>query len=170
MELIDILPQESWGSLEKEVNSKFGVNACVFNKYGARITNYQKWANRLCPAVKGNDRGQTYICAVANRNAMMHAMRTKKPVIEECDAGLMKAVVPIFVGDEFLGVAGGCGVMLDDSEVESFLIKRITGIDEEDIESLSDDIHRITADGVQSLLQYVQEKVDSIVSNFAKEK
>jgi len=169
MKLIDILPQEGWVSLEKQLNSKFGVNACVFDRDGARITDYQNWANRLCPVVKGNQKGQTYICAVANRNVITQAMETRKPVFEECDAGLMKAVVPIFVGNEFLGVAGACGVMLDDSNVEFFLIKKITGIDEQDIKGLSDDICRITTDDVKSLLEYVQEKVDRILSNFEKE-
>ena len=97
---------------------------------------------------------------------MARAMETRKPVTGECDAGLVKLVVPIFVGDEFLGIAGGCGLLLDDSEVESFLVSKITGIDENEIKNLSDDIGKITADKAESLIAYIQEQIGRIVSGF----
>ena len=155
MKLIDILPLEQWVELEKRINNRLGLNAAVFDKDGIRITDFRNWANRLCPVVKTNEKGQSFICALANQNMMAQAMQTRKPVAGECDAGLVKLVVPIFVGDELLGIAGGCGLLLDDSEVESFLVSKITGIDENEIQSLSDDINRITADKAESLIEYV---------------
>jgi len=65
------------------------------------------------------------------QNIALQARKTKKPVIGECDAGLLKLTVPIFVGDEFLGVGGGCGLLTDDSEVETYLISMTIGVDEE---------------------------------------
>ena len=50
------------------------------------------------------------ICAPGNQNFMAQAEKTRKPVIAECDAGLVKIAVPIFNKDEFLGTAGGCGL------------------------------------------------------------
>ncbi|MBW1940951.1 MAG: hypothetical protein JRI28_06195, partial [Deltaproteobacteria bacterium] len=67
------------------------------------------------------------------------------------------------VGDEYLGVAGGCGLILDDGEVESFLISKTTDIDEDEIESLSDDISKITTDKAESLVAYIQKEIDRIV-------
>jgi ligand-binding sensor protein len=169
MKLTDILPLEKWVELEKEIHNRHGLNAAVLDKDGIRITDYRNWANRLCPVVKSNEKGQSFICAVANQNMMAQAMETRKPVTEECDAGLVKLVVPIFVGDEFLGIAGGCGLLLDDGEVESFLVSKTTGIDEKEIQGLSDDISKITADKIESLIEYVQEQMDRIVSDFEKQ-
>ena len=169
MKLTDILPLEKWVELEKQIHNRFGLNASVFDKDGMRITDYKNWANRLCPVVKSNEKGQSFICAVANQNMIAQAMETRKPVTEECDAGLLKLVVPIFGGDEFLGIAGGCGLLLDDGEIESFLVSKITEIDEQEIQSLSNDINRITSDKIESLIESIQEQIHSIVSGFEKQ-
>ena len=73
------------------------------------------------------------------------------------------------MGDEFLGIAGGCGLLLDNGEVESFLVSKITGINEKEIQSLSDDINRITADKAEFLVEFVQEQIDRIASGFEKQ-
>jgi hypothetical protein len=52
MELLDILPIEKWIELEKEINEGSGLNASVFDAGGIQITDFKKWANRLCPFVK----------------------------------------------------------------------------------------------------------------------
>jgi len=161
MKPTDILPLEQWVELEKEIHNRHGLNAAVLDKDGMRITDYKNWANRLCPVVKSNEKGQSFICAVANQNMMAQAMETRKPVTEECDAGLLKLVVPIFVGDEFLGIAEGCGLLLDDSEVDSFLVSKTTGIDEKEIQGLSDDISKITADKAESLIESIYTGTDT---------
>jgi len=164
MKLIDILPPDQWLELEIKIHDMFRLNAAVFDKDGLRITDYKNWANRLCPVVKGNEKGQSFICAVANQNMMAQAKDTKKPVTDECDAGLIKIVIPIFVGDEFLGIAGGCGLLPDGGEVESFPVSKVTGIDEEEIQGLSDDIDIIKADKAKSLIEFIQEQIHRIVS------
>ena len=42
----------------------------------------------------------------SDANFMAMAKQTRKAVIEECDAGLMKVVVPIIVDGEFIGAVG----------------------------------------------------------------
>ena len=103
MKLTDIYPIEKWMAFEKKIHERSGLDANVFNPNGIRITEYKEWVNRLCPAVKAIDKGQSYICAVAHMNIAAQAMKTRLPAIEECDAGLIKIVVPIFIGDEFAG-------------------------------------------------------------------
>jgi len=169
MKPIDILPLEKWLELEKEISNRFGLSPAVLDKDGIRVTDYKKWANRLCPVVNANEKGQSSICAVANQNMMAQAMETRKPVTEECDAGLVKLVVPIFVGDEFLGMAGGCGLLPEDGEVDSFLVSKTTGIDEKEIQGLSDDISKITAGKAESLGEFIQEQINRIVSGFEKQ-
>ena len=48
--------------------------------------------------------------------------------------------------------------------VESFLVSKITEIDEKKIQSLSNDINRITSDKIESLIESIQEQIHSIVS------
>ena len=170
MTLLDILPIEKWIGLEKEINKRSGLNASVFDAKGIRITDFKKWANRLCPVVKANEKGQSYICAVAHQNAANQAKKTRGPAIIECDAGLAKVVVPIFVDDEFLGVAGGCGLLQKGSEVDNFLINKTTGIDVGEIENLSDDIATISIAKLKAVIKYIEKELEWIVHDFSKQR
>ncbi|UCH21944.1 MAG: PocR ligand-binding domain-containing protein [Deltaproteobacteria bacterium] len=166
MKLTELLPLEKWVELEEEISDKFGIAANVFDVNGIRITNYKNWVNRLCPVIKANEKGQSFICAVAHMNIAMQAMQNKKPVIEECDAGLAKPVVPIFAGNEFLGAICGCGLLLEDGEVDAFLVHKITGIPEGEIESLSNDIETIAARHVEALINFMEKRINQIVTDF----
>ena len=166
MELTDLLPLEKWKELEKEITRKSGLDANIFNIDGIRITDYKNWANKLCPAIKATDKGQSYICAVAHMNLSAQAKQTQESLVEECDAGLVKIIVPIFKKDEFLGAVGACGFLLDHGEVDSFLVNMTTGIDEKDIERLSADIETISSEKARIILSFVEEEIRKIISKF----
>jgi len=166
MELTDLLPLEKWKELEKEITCRSGLDANIFNTNGIRITDYKHWANRLCPAIKATDKGQSYICAVAHMNLSAQAKQTQKSLVEECDAGLAKIIVPIFKKDEFLGTVGACGFLLDGGEVDSFLVNMTTGIDEEDIERLSADIETISTEKTRTVVSYIEEEISKIIIKF----
>jgi len=166
MELTDLLPLEKWKELEEEITRRSGLDANIFNIDGIRITDYKNWANRLCPAIKATDKGQSYICAVAHMNLAIQAKQTQKSLVEECDAGLVKIIVPIFVKDAFLGAVGACGFLLDDGEVDPFLVNMTTGIDEEDIERLSADIETISTEKARIVVSYIEEEISKIISKF----
>jgi ligand-binding sensor protein len=101
-------------------------------------------------------------------NIAVQAMRTKKTVIEECDAGLVKMVVPVFVADNFVGAIGACGFLLDDGEIDTFLINKMTDIDEEEIERLSEGIPAITTAEAESLSNYITDRIEEIISSRTK--
>ncbi len=166
MKMVDIAPRERWIGLEKDVSDRFGLNAAVFDNEGARITDFVNWGNPLCPLIKGHPKGQRYICAVAHQNIAGQAAKTKKPVIGECDAGLVKIAVPIFLGDDFVGIAGGCGSMMSGSEVESFFVNQTTEIDEEEIKRLSQDIKVMMKAEAQAVVAFIQERIDGLVKDF----
>ena len=168
MELTDLLPLEKWKEFEKEITRKSGLDANVFGIDGVRITDYKNWANRLCPAIKATDKGQSYICAVAHMNLATQAKQTHASLIEECDAGLIKIIVPVFVKDEFLGAVGACGMLLDEGEVDPFLINMTTGINETEIEKLTSDIGSISLEKAQSLLAYIETKLSEIINEYDK--
>ena len=168
MKLTDLLPLEKWKELEKEITRRSGLDANIFNTDGIRITDYKNWANRLCPAIKATDKGQSYICAVAHMNLAVQAQQSQKSLIEECDAGLVKIIVPVFVKDEFLGAVGACGFLLDNGEVDPFLVNMTTGIDEEDIERLSVDIDTISTEKAKTIVSYIEEEISRIISKIDK--
>ena len=166
MKLVDILPLEKWVEIEKEINRRSGLNSAVYDVEGVRITDFKKWANQLCPALRETEKGQKFICAVAHQNIAAQAIKTRKTIVDECDAGLMKFAVPIFVADEFLGVAGGCGMLRDQQQVDAYLVHRTTGMDEETVEKLAANIETVPQDRLLSVIDYLEEKVAQVVLEY----
>jgi len=163
MELTDIAPLETWRELEKRINERSGMNASIFNAEGVRITDFVRWANRLCPVIKGNEKGQSYICSVAHQNIAALSAKSCRPVIEACDAGMLKLVVPIFVNGNFLGVAGGCGCLEQKEDIDTFMINKTTGINAEKIARLSEGIPVMTRDEAASHACYIVNEVDRLI-------
>ena len=166
MKLVDIMPIEKWVEIEQEINRQSGLNAAVYDVEGVRIIDLKEFPNRLCPALRETEKGQQFICAVAHQNIAAQTVKTGKTVVDECDAGLMKFAVPIFVEDEFLGVAGGCGLLRNEEEVDAYLVHRTTGLDEEIVEDLSENIETIPNDRLESAISYLEKKVADIVREF----
>lgn len=166
MKLTDILPLENWVELENDIHNRYGMDVNVFNTDGVRISEFKQWVNKLCPAVKATDKGQSFICAVAHMNIATQAMQTRKPVVEECDAGLVKIVVPIFMDDTYIGAVGACGLLLDDGEADTFLINKITEIEEETVELLSADIGTISSEKADTLASDVAHRIEEIVAAY----
>ena len=99
-------------------------------------------------------------------NIATQAMRTKQPVIEECDAGMLKLVVPIFANNEYVGAVGACGFLLDNGKVDSFLVNKMTDISEDKVERLADGIPAITSEKTEILAQYIANQIAKIVTNY----
>ncbi len=75
-------------------------------------------------------------------NLAAQARESGDVVIEACDAGLVKMVVPIIVQDEFIGSVGACGLLTDDTEVDAFLINKVAGIEADEVARLSENNRR----------------------------
>jgi ligand-binding sensor protein len=166
MELTDLLPVEEWMKLEKDIHEQYGLDTNVFNTSGIRITPNKAWVNRLCPEIKATDKGQSFICAVAHMNLAIMARNSREAVVEECDAGIVKIVVPIYIGDDFVGAVGACGKCLDDGEVDTFLVNKVTDIEEEKVESLIQDIGHISTESTRELIIYVEERLQDIIQQY----
>ena len=166
MQLTDLMPLDDWMIFEKEIHKRFGMDSNVFNTEGIRITSHKAWVNKLCPAIKATDKGQSFICAVAHMNLAAMATKTKKAVVEECDAGIAKIVVPIFMAEEFVGAVGACGKCLPDGEVDAFLVNKITEIDNDTIETLSENVGTISSERVDELIQFVEKRIGEIVTEY----
>ena len=169
MELTDIQPMGKWIELEKKIIEKCQIQSVTFNIEGARITDFVKWSNRICPVIKGSEKGGPFICAVAHMNMTAQAKKIRKPVIEECDAGILKIVVPIFVKDEFVGTAGGCGRLPAGGEVDAFMINKTIGIDKKEIEGLVDDMGSMTTEEAQECADFIETEIKQIVEAFEAE-
>ncbi len=168
MKFTDILPLEKWLEFEKDLYERSGLNISVYDSEGSLVSGYEEWANKLCPVIKNDEKGKGGICVNANNNISLMSKKTKRPVTEECDAGLLKFTVPVFIGDEYLGVVTGCGLLLEDGEVDTFLINKMTGLDEDELGNLSGDIEVLTEEKIDSLINYIQDELGRLIPGYIR--
>lgn len=166
MQLTDLATIEEWIRLEKEIGEKSGLSAGVYNKDGVRITGYKAWANQLCPLINGDVRSRMMICAPAHQNLAGMAKKNGQAVVEECDAGFTKVVVPIFVGEAFVGAAGGCGRLSEGGNVELFMAAKALETSEEEVEKMAAGAGTISEGQIQELIDFINGRIEKIVADY----
>jgi len=164
MELTDIVFRNEWARFEKELHDRFRMNCTVYNISGIGITGKPNWCNKICPVIKANKDSLAAICATGNQYFMAQAKKRKQAVIGECDAGLMKIAVPIFVDGEFLGTAGGCGRLPAGGELETFMVEKTTGLDETEITGLCQGLDSITEDQAEQMALFIERRISEYVN------
>jgi predicted Fe-Mo cluster-binding NifX family protein len=172
MALTDILSMQGWVRFEKTLFDRFAINGAVYDRSGAGVTGKPRWCNRLCPQIKANPDSLAAICAPANQHLTARAQKTRKPAIGECDAGLIKICVPIFVNKEFMGTAGGCGLLPEGGKVETFLLAKTLGLSEARISGLCQGLGTITQKKTQEIKNFIEtwvaDRVDGYLKHSAK--
>jgi len=163
MKLTDILPVEKWQEFAKEIHEKYGINANVYDEKGFIIHPNVGWANKICPLIKSNPQS-VVICASAQQNMMNQAKEKRTPVLEECDAGFSKFVIPIFYKDDFLGTAGGCGFLLEKNKLETFYIAKLLGKPEKEIEELVSTVNTFSKEKIEEIIEYMKQKLENFLS------
>lgn len=169
MKTTDILAIEGWKELVEQIYAKFGLNGTVNDKEGMLIYSSSKWANQICPAIKGN-KDTRVVCASAQQSLSKMAHEKKQPASEECDAGFVKFVVPIFYKGEFLGTTGGCGRLVEGGEINSFYIAKLLNMNEGEVEGLLVKVEKIAEGNLESAIKYVQEQIEKILKDLNRDK
>lgn len=168
MELTDILSVEAWGAFEKELFDRFQINCTVYNTQGVGLTGKPNWCNALCPEIKANKESLAAICAPGNQHFMAQSRQTGKAVIGECDAGLLKICVPVFVGDAFLGTAGGCGRLPEGGQVDTFMVHKATGMTEEEVAKYCSGIEPMSDAEAQEMVRFIQQRLSELIQGMRR--
>jgi ligand-binding sensor protein len=158
MELTDLVDVNDLKTIVEGIY-KFGFTGTIYKKDNFILVKSERPANDLCPVIKSGKDSVT-ICSSAQQRLAKTAHDSKKPAVDQCDAGFVKFLMPIFIKDEFLGTAGGCGCLVDDASVDSFYVARQIGKDEKYVETLSADVCRITSSELSEVIEYVRENID----------
>ncbi|MBI9073767.1 MAG: PocR ligand-binding domain-containing protein [Desulfatibacillum sp.] len=159
MTLTDVMTLEEWEALVGDIQAKYGLDCSVSDPDGGHVTHAGKWCNKLCPEIKKCPEALGSICAIAAQSFTAQARQTRQPVVSECDAGMVKVSVPIYLEDEFLGTIGGCGLLFEDGEVEDFLVQKTTGLSEEIVEELIASVPIISESKAEECAQYIEARL-----------
>ncbi|SHK43776.1 Ligand-binding sensor domain-containing protein [Desulfatibacillum alkenivorans DSM 16219] len=163
MTLTDVMSVEEWEALVREIQDKYGLDCSVSDPEGGHVTHAGKWCNDLCPEIKKCPEALGSICATAAQSFTAQAKQTRRSVVSECDAGMVKISVPIFSGDEFLGTIGGCGALFEDGEVEDFLVQKTTGMEEDKIEELISSVKTMPESKAEECAEFIESRLKELI-------
>jgi ligand-binding sensor protein len=158
MELTDIVPIERWKSIADQIHEKFGFNGTVYKKDNYVLVKSDGWANKVCPAIKSGD--SVVVCSSAQQRLSQIAQEKKDSVVDECDAGFVKFLVPLYSGSEFVGMIGGCGCLAENTEIDTFHIGKL--LKREDIADILSSTKHITDDKLRDVVQFAQAQASEI--------
>jgi len=161
MELTDIQTVEEWKKLADEIFNRYGLNGTVYKPDNFKLVKSDNWANKICPIIQGGE--NVVICGASQKRISNLAIESKEPISEECEAGFMKFVVPLFVKGELLGMVGGCGCLLSGSNVDTFYLSKLLKKDEKDIKELLPSVPQLSREKLQEAIKFVKEKLDEIL-------
>ena len=135
MEMYDIKPEEEWQRVLDTVYRELGMPSAITDKENA-VLQVSGQRNPLCSKIRSIKEASEFICSQAQQFMAKETEKKKKPIIDICDAGMSKFVIPVFYQSDFVGTLTGCGASIAGEELEAFLIEKSTKMSEQDIEEL----------------------------------
>jgi len=160
MELTDVMSLEKWKSIVDQIHEKFGFNGTAYKKDNSVLAKSGGWANKVCPAIKSGD--SIFVCSSAQMRLFKNAQEKKDCVVDECDAGFIKFLIPIYVGNEIAGMIGGCGCLAENTEIDVFHLSKL--LKKEDITDILSSTKHISEDKLKEAVQFVQEQVRKVTA------
>lgn len=164
MKLTELMPWAKWVAFEKEFNERSGWNSCIIDGEGLRITAYRKWANPLCPAIRGDPKGQAAICDRVGRLVWAGPQAEGELNITRCGAGMLVLAVPVHRQGRLLGFVGGCGPLPVGGEPDILVVSAATGLSMMRIRQLCKDIRRLSPSEVEALGRHLERRLNEMRS------
>jgi ligand-binding sensor protein len=133
---LDLKTEKQWKEILEGFAKDTRMTACLTDKIGKQIICV---ADRfpLCATVRENPDALMSICSQTNTAMLAVVNKTKQPEVDICEAGLIRAVVPVVKNDALIGQITVCGVASHDEELDSFLVSKEAGISEDKVEELA---------------------------------
>jgi ligand-binding sensor protein len=133
---LEIMSAEQWDELLEELASDSLMTSALLDSQGAVLRTHGR-RNALCKMIRQEGESRTSICSQTSA-AMLEMVRvTLGPVIEECEAGMMRVVIPVVRGGVLAYQVALCGRLAHDGQIETFLLSKLMRVGEDDVSDLS---------------------------------
>jgi ligand-binding sensor protein len=160
--MYDIKSKEQWQQILDRVSQRLGMPSAITDKEN-NVLQVSGRRNSLCSKIRSIEEASSFICSQAQQFMAEEAREKRKPLIDYCDAGMLKLVIPVFSETGFLGTLTACGARIEGQEIEAFLIEKTTKASEAEIEALA----RHVRDGDRSKISEFAHRLHRDIHNGA---
>ncbi len=133
--MYDIKPKEEWQRVLDTVYRELGMPSAITDKENA-VLQVSGPRNPLCSKIRSIKEASSFICSQAQQFMAEAAKEKRRPIIDFCDAGMLKLVIPVFRQNDFVGTLTACGAYIGGEDLEAFLIEKSTKLNKQEIEEL----------------------------------
>jgi len=148
----DLNSRENWQELLNETQSTLGMPTALLNPVNIILQSGGE-RNELCREIRSRKKAIPVICGQSQQFMAEMARTQKTSVVEICEAGMAKLVVPIFRDQYYLGSITTCGCKLPETEIETYLIEKTTGIGGHAITVMAEKVPIIQKEQLQQLAE-----------------
>lgn len=160
MDLFTVKSEAEWEELLGELAHETGMAASLTDTEGNILkTSGERYP--LCHTIRDNKEALTFICSQTNRAMLARVQQTQRPLVDLCEAGLLRMVVPILRGGELVGQLTACGLVADRDDVEPFLLAKQLDVTEEQATGLLAQTPLGTEGDAQAVAERFVERVRS---------
>jgi len=151
MDVLERKTREEWQAVLDRIAEKTRMTVTLTDDKGGHIISTQGTRCQLCSRIRDRKESLTFICSQCNTAMLEDARESLEPVIDFCDAGLIRMVVPILRDGVLIGQLTACGGAVEDEEIDLFLVSQQTGISEEEAESLARTTPAVSREHVEEI-------------------
>ena len=166
-EIFDVYSEDALKTICNEVQDKYHMQAAVYNAEHKPVLPPAKLENEICAHIKSSTEGNTYICGQSHRTIATMAVNTGRSIIEECDAGFLKFVVPLFHDGRHIGEISACGRRPEAGEIDIAYIKETVKELESPIEEFIGTVMPVDIDTVEEAVTLVETRIQALMSSDA---
>lgn len=153
--------REMWQEIVDEMKRELGMFSALLDA-DHQILQTSGERNELCLAIISHESAKPIICGQSQQYMAEMARNEKTSVVEICEAGMAKLVVPIFHAQDYLGSLTACGALLPGGEVESFYIDKNTGMGEDTISKMAETAPLVKKERLQQAAEDIIRRLSDI--------
>lgn len=132
---LDIQSEEKWREMLGKLVENTGMDITLTNAEGGHIVAIGD-RNPICNKVRENPDSLKFICSQTAAAMTAELKIELEPMVDYCEAGLLRLAVPLVKDGALIGQITGCGLTDSREEIDPFMLSKQTGAEEGEIEEL----------------------------------
>jgi len=160
LSVYDLNTREAWQELLDYMQSALGLPSALLDPENI-ILQSSGDRNQLGREIRSRAKAKPVICGQSQQFMAKMARTQKTSVVDICEAGMVKLVVPLFQNQDYLGSITTCGAMLPEMAIETFLIEKATGMGKDTIDEMAEQVPTVQSEQLKQLAEDTFQRVKS---------
>lgn len=160
MEPRDVMDDAAWEALLTEVADEALMRVMLTDREGSVLMAVGK-LYPICKEIRDRPESLTTICSQTASAMLAQVRHTLEPVVDECEAGMLRIAVPIVRDKELVGQVTACGRVPHGGAIETFLVSRAAEIPEAEVVHMARISPFVTEQYAREVADRIFQKVSS---------